>query len=168
MNIAREVAQRSNCLTRQVAAVVVKDRRIISTGYNGTPRNTKNCFEGGCKRCLDRTMTTAGTKLDECTCSHGEENAIVQAAYHGISLKDSTLFSTFSPCLICAKMIINSGINEVVYSADYPLADRARDLLLEAGIHLRRFENNPDPRLRPPGPLPGAHVPPPISDFQVV
>jgi len=139
MSIANEVSRRSNCLTRKVAAIVVRDRRIISTGYNGTPRNTKNCFEGGCRRCLERTLATAGTKLEECTCSHGEENAIVQAAYHGISLKDSTLYSTYSPCLTCSKMIINAGIKEVIYSAKYPLSDTAHSLLLEAGVILRQY-----------------------------
>lgn len=140
MNIAHEVSRRSNCLTRHVAAVVVREKRIISTGYNGTPRNTKNCYEGGCRRCAERTTATAGSKLEECTCSHGEENAIVQASYHGISLKDSTLYSTFSPCLMCAKMLINAGIKEVVFTAEYPLADRARELMLEAGIWLRQYE----------------------------
>lgn len=145
MNIAGEVAKRSNCLTRQVAAIVVRDRRIISTGYNGTPRNTKNCFEGGCPRCAARTQATAGTKLEECTCSHGEENAIVQAAYHGISLKDAVLYSTHSPCLMCAKMIINAGIQEVIYTTDYPLAALATSLMREAGVALRQHPAPPNP-----------------------
>lgn len=140
MNIAGEVARRSNCLSRHVAAIVVRDKRIISTGYNGTPRSTKNCFEGGCARCAARAAgVAAGTQLEECTCSHGEENAIVQAAYHGISLKDASLYSTYSPCLMCAKMIINAGIRDVVYAADYPLAERAHALLREAGIALRQY-----------------------------
>ncbi|OGL74287.1 hypothetical protein A3F28_00640 [Candidatus Uhrbacteria bacterium RIFCSPHIGHO2_12_FULL_57_11] len=141
MSIAHEVARRSNCLSRHVAAVVVREKRLISTGYNGTPRNTRNCFEGGCKRCAARMSgIPSGSNLEECACSHGEENAIVQAAYHGISLKDSTIYSTYSPCLMCAKMIINAGIKEVVYAAEYPLADRARELMLEAGIWLRQYE----------------------------
>jgi dCMP deaminase len=138
MNIAREVSSRSNCIKRKVAAIVIKDKRIISTGYNGTPRGTKNCNEGGCARC--NSYATGGTKLDECTCSHGEENAIVQASYHGISLKEGTLYTTFSPCLTCSKMIINAGIKEVVYNVDYPLADTAKSLLKEAGIKLRQFK----------------------------
>jgi dCMP deaminase len=138
MNIAREVSSRSNCIKRKVAAVIIKDKRIISTGYNGTPRNTRNCNEGGCARC--NNYATGGTKLDECTCSHGEENAIVQAAYHGVSLKGSTLYTTFSPCLTCSKMIINAGIVEVIYNVDYPLADTAKSLLKEAGIRLRQFK----------------------------
>src|SRR3989339_1056158 len=92
MDIARVVATRSNCSRRHVAAVIVKDQRIISTGYNGTPRGIKNCCEGGCPRCSSETPS--GEKLDECICSHGEENAIVQAAYHGISVKDGILYTT--------------------------------------------------------------------------
>lgn len=138
MNIALVVASRANCMTRKVAAVVVKERRIISTGYNGTPRGTKNCNEGGCERCANRTLATAGQNLGECTCSHGEENAIVQASYHGTSLKGGTLYTTFSPCLTCAKMIINSGIREVVYNSSYPLADKAFELMREAEVILRK------------------------------
>jgi dCMP deaminase len=118
--------------------VIVKDKRIVSTGYNGTPRGIRNCNEGGCPRCASFAET--GTKLDECVCSHGEENAIVQASYHGISIKDATIYSTFSPCLICTKMIINSGIREVVYNADYPLSEMPLRLLKEAGIIVRQVK----------------------------
>lgn len=138
MNIALVVASRSNCRTRHVAALVVRERRIVSTGYNGTPRGTKNCMDGGCERCAQRTQSTAGQNLLECTCSHGEENAIVQAAYHGISLKAGTLYTTFSPCLTCAKMIINAGIREVVYNAEYPVAERAFMLMREAEVIVRK------------------------------
>ncbi|MFH1024579.1 MAG: deaminase [Planctomycetota bacterium] len=136
LRIARVVSTRSNCMKRKVAAVIVKDRRIISTGYNGTPRGTRNCDEGGCPRC--NSFAGSGTRLEECTCSHGEENAIVQAAYHGVSLKNGIIYTTFSPCLLCAKMIINAGITEVIYNADYPLAKIARGLLQEAGVKVRR------------------------------
>lgn len=136
MNIAKVVAMRSNCMKRKVAAIIVKDRRVISTGYNGTPRGAKNCNEGGCPRC--NGMAASGTALDECLCCHGEENAITQAAYHGTSLKGSTLYTTFAPCLLCTKMIINSGIEEVVYNQDYPLNGTALSLLQECGIKLRR------------------------------
>ena len=112
MQIAQVVALRSNCSRRQVAAVIVQDCRIISTGYNGTPRGIKNCC-------------------------HGEENAIVQAAYHGISVKDATLYTTFSPCLLCAKMIINAGIKEVVYKERYSIDDTSKRILKEAGVKLR-------------------------------
>ncbi|HLD76395.1 MAG TPA: deaminase [Candidatus Norongarragalinales archaeon] len=114
MGIAKMVASRSNCIKRKVAAVIVKDKRIVSTGYNGTPRGVRNCNEGGCPRCNNFFPTGHG--LEECLCSHGEENSIVQASYHGISIKEGVLYSTFSPCLLCAKMIINSGIKEVVFS----------------------------------------------------
>lgn len=138
MRIAKVVATRSNCVKRKVAAIIVKDRKIISTGYNGTPRGTKNCNEGGCPRC--NSLAVGGTRLEECLCSHGEENAITQAAYHGVSLKDSTLYSTFAPCLLCTKMIINSGIVEVVYNIDYPLNETALDLLREARVKVRQFK----------------------------
>jgi dCMP deaminase len=138
MRIAQVVAKRSNCLKRKVAAVIVKDGRIISTGYNGTPRHTKNCYQGGCPRC--NQVGPSGHGLTECFCSHGEENAIVQAAYHGIAIKDSTLYTTFSPCLLCTKMIINSGIQEVVYNQSYSLADNALGLLKEADVKLRKIE----------------------------
>ncbi len=138
MKIARIASLRSNCMKRKVAAVVVKDRRIISTGYNGTPRGVKNCNEGGCPRC--NSMAPSGTQLGECLCSHAEENAIVQAAYHGIGVGGSTIYSTFSPCLICTKMIINSGIEEVVYDLDYPLNEVAQGLLEEAGVKARHLK----------------------------
>jgi dCMP deaminase len=137
MDIAQQVASRSNCIKRKVAAVIVKNGRIISTGYNGTPRNTRNCFEDGCPRC--NRIGPSGKDLSECYCSHGEENAIVQAAYHGIAIRESTLFSTFAPCLLCTKMIINAGIREVVFNQDYPLAAPAHALLKEAGVKLRKL-----------------------------
>jgi dCMP deaminase len=136
MSIAKVVATRSNCIKRKVAAIIVKDRRIISTGYNGTPRGARNCNEGGCPRC--NNLTESGKALEDCLCCHGEENAITQAAYHGTSLKGSTLYTTLAPCLLCTKMIINSGIIEVVYNLDYPLNERSLTLLQECGIVLRR------------------------------
>ena len=138
MSIARVVAMRSNCMKRKVAAIIVKDMRVVSTGYNGTPRGAKNCNEGGCPRC--NGMAASGTALDECLCCHGEENAITQAAYHGTSLKGATLYTTFAPCLHCTKMIINSGIAEVIYNQDYPLNDTALALLKECGVVLRQHK----------------------------
>lgn len=138
MGIARVVASRSNCLKRKVAAVIVKDRRIISTGYNGTPRGTRNCNEGGCPRCS--SGADSGTQLEECVCCHGEENAIVQAAYHGVSVKDAAIYVTCAPCLQCTKMIINSGISQVYYHLDYPLSATSLALLKEAGVQLHRVE----------------------------
>ena len=142
MEIAKVVAARSNCSRRHVAAVIVKDKRIISTGYNGTPRGIKNCNEGGCPRC--NTKAPSGTALEECLCSHGEENAIVQAAYHGISTKVAKLYTTFSPCLLCAKMIINGGIAEVVFNEHYSIDGTARRILQEAGVILRALPGKED------------------------
>jgi dCMP deaminase len=136
MSIARVVASRSNCVKRKVAAVITRDRRIISTGYNGTPRGTRNCNEGGCPRC--NSFAEGGTRLDECLCSHAEENAITQSAYHGVSVRGGTLYTTFCPCLICTKMIINAGIEEVAYVASYPLGDVSLALLREAGVKVRQ------------------------------
>jgi dCMP deaminase len=136
MNLATVVASRSNCVKRMVGALVVADRRVISTGYNGTPRGVRNCNEGGCPRC--NGGAEAGTRLDECLCSHAEENAITQAAYHGVSVRGATLYTTFSPCLMCTKMTINAGIQEVVYGTSFPLEDVSSSLLREAGIKVRR------------------------------
>src|SRR5213080_292516 len=138
MNIAKVVASRSNCIKRKVAAIIVKDKRVISTGYNGTPRGTRNCNEGGCPRC--NSLATSGTNLEECLCSHGEENAIVQASHHGVSVKDAIIYTTFAPCLQCAKMIINSGICEVIYNMYYPLNESAFRLFSEAGVFVRKLK----------------------------
>lgn len=142
MEIARVVAHRGNCRRRQVAAVAVKDRRIISTGYNGTPRGVRNCFAGGCPRCAGNAPS--GSDLAECLCCHAEENAITQAAYHGICLRGATMYVTLSPCLTCAKMMINAGIEEVVYDADYRFTVQTRALLEEAGVTCRQFSSGTD------------------------
>lgn len=139
MDIALVAASRSNCSRRQVAAVLVRDRRIISTGYNGTPRGIRNCCDGGCPRC--NSDVPSGHNLSECLCSHAEENAIVQAAYHGIMVKGATLYTTFSPCLQCTKMIINAGIVEVVYNQRYSVDKTSMELLHEAGIIVRSLED---------------------------
>lgn len=137
MGIAKVVALRSNCIKRKVAAVIVKDKRIISTGYNGTPRGIQNCDEGGCPRC--NAFGDSGANLEECLCSHAEENAIVQSAYHAVGIKGATLYTTFSPCLMCTKMIINSGIKEVVYNATYPVSDLSLKLFAEAYLQIRKI-----------------------------
>ena len=138
MDIARVVSRRGNCLRRKVAALIVKDRRIISTGYNGTPRGIRNCFEGGCDRCAGNSPS--GADLGECVCSHAEENAITQAAYHGIAVRGGTLYVTISPCLTCAKMIINGGIREVIYEDEYEFNDQTRALLKNAGVKCRQYK----------------------------
>lgn len=142
MEMARVATRRSNCLRRQVGAVIVKDRRIVSTGYNGTPRGVRNCFDGGCPRCAG--PSAPGQNLGECLCAHAEENAIVQAAYHGIPVRDGTLYSTLSPCLLCCKMIVNAGLAEVVYAEEYEFSEQARALLREAGLRCRPWVPRPD------------------------
>ena len=136
MNIARVVATRSNCRRRKVGAVIVRETRIVSTGYNGTPRGVRNCYEGGCPRCAGASRK--GASLEQCLCSHAEENAIVQAACHGISIEGAVLYSTVSPCLLCAKMIVNAGIREVFYETAYAFDRQAGALLREAGVGIRR------------------------------
>ncbi len=137
MGIAQMVALRSNCVKRKVAAILAKDKRIIATGYNGTPRGTKNCSEGGCPRC--NSLGDSGKGLEDCYCSHAEENAITQSAYHGVNIKGATIYTTFSPCLLCTKMIINSGIVEVIYSTEYSIGEVPLQLLKEANVKVRQY-----------------------------
>ena len=138
MEIANVVATRANCSRRKVAAVVVADHRIISTGYNGTPRGVKNCFEGGCPRCAGKAPS--GSSLEECICVHAEQNAICQAAFYGIRLDGATIYVTISPCLTCAKLIINAGIREVVYGGEYAFSKQTAKLLKEAKVVCRKYQ----------------------------
>lgn len=133
MSLARLAATRSTCRRRHVGAVVVKDRMVLSTGYNDTPRGMRNCGDGGCERCASEAPS--GCSLDTCLCLHAEQNAIVQAAYHGIAIAGATIYCTHQPCLTCAKMIVNAGIARIVYDAPYPDAVAER-LLAEAAIDL--------------------------------
>ena len=138
MEIATVVSKRSNCMRRSVGAVVMKDNHILSTGYNGTPRGVKNCFAGGCPRCAGTTKS--GAHLEECLCTHAEQNAICQAAYYGNSIAGGTIYITISPCLTCAKLIINSGIKEVVYGGDYAFIDKVKEMFKAAGVKHRKFK----------------------------
>jgi len=140
MAIATVVATRSNCSRRHVGAVIVRDRHILSTGYNGTPHGVKNCFEGGCPRCAHTTKS--GDHLEECLCVHAEQNAICQAALHGHAIDGATVYVTLTPCLTCAKLIINSGIREVVYAGNYAFDDKVIDIFKQAGVKHRRFKGN--------------------------
>lgn len=116
MTIAHMVSQRSNCIKQRVGAVVVKDRRILSVGYNGTPSKVPNCFEGECPRC-NAPNIKQGENLDECFCIHAEENALLEAGR--VACNNGTLYSTVFPCLICTKLIIESGITKVIYDNGY-------------------------------------------------
>ena len=135
MNMAKVASSRSNCSRRSVGAVIVKDKQVISTGYNGTPRGIKNCDEGGCPRCASDAKP--GEDLGQCICSHAEENSIVQAAYHGVAVKGTTIYTTYCPCLLCAKMIINAGIKEVVFAEAYKFDDITKGLFEQTGIIFR-------------------------------
>lgn len=138
MHLAQVATLRGNCLKRKVACVIIRDNRVISTGYNGTPRGITNCNEGGCPRCAE--LDESGKNLEECLCAHAEENAIAQAAYHGVSVKGATLYTTYSPCLRCTKLIINSGIAEVVYNQAYSIEELPLRLLAEAKVTARKIE----------------------------
>lgn len=139
MELAQVVRKRADCTRRVVGAVIVKDFRIISTGYNGTPHNIKNCDEGGCQRCKRRDQG----KIDwyeyeeSCVCIHAEQNAIIQAAYLGSSTKGAKLYCTNLPCSSCAKMIINAGISEVIYKEDFH-EKNAKKLLKAAKVSIRQ------------------------------
>ena len=140
MDIADVVKRRGNCMRRQVGAVIVKNRRIISTGYNGTPRGVTNCCDGGCPRCA--SDAPSGSNLGECICSHAEENAITQAAFYGIAVNGAVLYCTISPCLICSRMIINAGIKEVVYEDEYEFNEQTSALLAQGGVNCRQFKRD--------------------------
>jgi len=138
MDIARLVARRSTCLRRQVGAVLVKDRNILATGYNGTPSGLRHCSEVGCVRQMQNVPS--GQRHELCRGLHAEQNAIIQAAKHGTNISGSILFCTNTPCVICSKMIINAGIRQVVFLEGYP--DRlSLDMLAESGIQVSKLED---------------------------
>jgi len=141
MKLAHVVKERSNCIRMKVGVVLVKDRQIIATGYNGTPKGIKNCCDGGCQRCLDRhnNRLQQGEKKDLCICVHAEENAILQSAYHGVSTRGVIMYSTIAPCSTCAKSIINAGISEVIYQDNHPGAV-GEGLLQKAGVKVRNIK----------------------------
>lgn len=137
MEIARLVARRSTCLRRQVGAVVVKEKNILATGYNGTPSGIAHCSEVGCLR--QRLGVPSGERHELCRGLHAEQNAIIQAAKHGVNIGGSTLYCTNSPCVICSKMIINAGIRHIIYFEGYPDA-LSLELLRESGIDVSSYE----------------------------
>lgn len=133
LEIIELIKQRSTCLRRQVGAIIVKDKRILATGYNGAPKNCSHCLDIGCLR--EELNIPSGERHELCRAAHAEQNAIAQAAEYGISVKGATMYVTHQPCVMCAKIIINAGIKRIVYSGDYP--DKlSLKLLNEAGIEL--------------------------------
>jgi dCMP deaminase len=136
MDITRLVSKRSTCLRRSVGAVLVKDKRILATGYNGAPAGLRHCQEVGCLRA--DSDVPSGMRHELCRGLHAEQNVIIQAAYHGITIQGATLYCTNKPCVICSKMIINAGIKKVYYEEGYddPLSDQ---MLAEAEIETVRL-----------------------------
>lgn len=133
LEITRIVAKRSTCLRRKVGAIIVKDKHILATGYNGAPSELTHCEETGCLR--EKLKIPSGKMQEICRGLHAEQNAIIQAALHGVSIKDSILYCTNQPCITCAKMIINSGIKKIIFTGDYP-DELALQMLKEARIKL--------------------------------
>lgn len=139
MDIANLVKTRSTCLRRQVGAVLVKDKQILSTGYNGAPTNCRHCIDIGCLRLA--LNIPSGERHELCRALHAEQNAITQAAKNGISVLNSTLYVTTQPCSMCVKVLINSGITKIIYQGDYP-DSLAIELLEEANICVEQFVAN--------------------------
>lgn len=137
MNIAREVARRSTCLRRHLGAILVKDKRILATGYNGAPTGLPHCDEVGCLR--EQQNVPSGQRHELCRGLHAEMNALLQAATYGIEARGSTLYCTAQPCSLCAKMLINAGIRRIVICDDYP-DELSLKLFAEAGIAVERLE----------------------------
>jgi len=137
MELAKLVATRSTCLRREVGAVLVKDKRILATGYNGAPRGMNHCLEIGCLR--DQLGIPSGTRAELCRAVHAEQNAIIQCAIYGVSSEGSTIFVTHQPCTICTKILINAGVKRIVYENPYP-DEFAQQLLKEAGVKVEQWQ----------------------------
>ncbi len=134
MDITHLVATRSTCMRRQVGAVLVKERNILATGYNGVPSGITHCDVSGCLR--EKLKVPSGERHELCRGLHAEQNAIIQAARHGVNIAGATVYCTDSPCIICSKMLINAGVAEVVYARGYP-DELSLEMLGEAGIKFR-------------------------------
>ena len=140
LKIASVVAERSTCRRHHVGAVAVKDKHILATGYNGAPAGLKDCLELGCLR--DELHIESGTRHEICRAIHAEQNVIIQAALHGVSLEGATLYVTHSPCVLCAKMLVNAKIKRFVTFGSY--ADNSfKDLFQEAGIEFELHKKSP-------------------------
>lgn len=138
MQMAELAATRSTCMRRQVGAVIVKDKHVIASGYNGAPRGIKHCEDrGGCLR--QKLNVPSGQRHELCMALHAEQNAIIQAAKTGLSIEGATIYVTNQPCVICAKMIINAGITRIVVKEGYP-DELAVDVLEEAGLRVVMLE----------------------------
>lgn len=138
MEMTHLVSLRSTCLRRKVGAVIVKDKRVLSTGYNGAPKNLQHCIDiGWCLR--EKLKVPIGERHELCRGVHAEQNAIIQAALFGVSIKNATLYVTNHPCSLCVKMLINADIKEIVYEGDYE-DELSKNLLKESKILVRKFK----------------------------
>lgn len=137
ISIAELVSRRSTCLRREVGAILVRDKKILATGYNGAPANIVHCEKIGCLR--EKLNVPSGQRHELCRGLHAEQNAFLQAALHGTSVKNAIIYSTTQPCIICSKMLINAGIKEVVIAGAYP-DKMSRDLLKQAKVKVRIFK----------------------------
>ena len=137
MEIVDLVKTRSTCLRRQVGALIVKDKRILASGYNGAPAGVSHCDEVGCLR--QQLNIPSGERHELCRAIHAEQNAIVQAAYSGTSVRGATMYVSLQPCSLCAKLMINAGITKLVYRGLYP-DELSLSMLNEAGIELVNFD----------------------------
>ncbi|MCJ7517467.1 MAG: cytidine/deoxycytidylate deaminase family protein [Methanomassiliicoccales archaeon] len=136
MKMAELVGTRSTCLRRQVGAVIVKEKRVLTTGYNGAPKGLSHCGELGCIR--KQNQIESGTRHELCRGVHAEQNAVIQAAYFGVSIKDAAMYTTNFPCVLCSKIIVNAGIKEVVYKDEY-VDGLSVDILNESKVVVRRY-----------------------------
>ena len=143
MKIAYLVAERSTCRRHHVGAVIVKDKRILTTGYNGAPSGLKDCLELGCLR--EKNNIPSGTRHEICRAIHAEQNAIIQAGLHGVDIKEATIYCTHPPCILCAKMLANARIKKFVTPGEYP-DEEAKNLLKETGIEFIKMQK-PDAKI---------------------
>ena len=137
LGVAELISRRSTCLRRKVGAIIVKERRILSTGYNGAPAGLPHCDQVGCLR--RKRRIPAGERHELCRGLHAEQNAIIQAALYGVSIKNATIYATHHPCSVCAKMIINAGLNRIVIAKGYP-DKMASQMLKQAGISVEKMK----------------------------
>ncbi|MEA2104374.1 MAG: cytidine/deoxycytidylate deaminase family protein [Candidatus Cloacimonadota bacterium] len=137
MKIAQLVSTRSTCLRRKVGAVIVRDNQILATGYNGAPKGVPHCAETGCLR--EKLHIPSGERHEICRGVHAEQNAIIQAAVNGVSIRNATIYCTHQPCSICAKMIINAEIEAIVIGEEYPDA-LAREMISNTNIMMVHFD----------------------------
>jgi len=139
MDIAHMVSTRSTCRRHNVGSIIVRGKQIVSTGYNGAARGMKDCLELGCLR--DQLGIPSGTRHEICRAVHAEQNAIIQAALHGISIENTTMYSTINPCIVCAKMMVNAGIKRLIYEGNYPDMTGIK-FLEQAGIKVINYKTD--------------------------